>query len=158
MSHFAGIGHFSEHPCSGDDTSSCSSRADYCHSDSAYCHPEADSAPSGYSISSWAPDAYPLRAHRTIIGPSFRKTGFALWGADYRRCRDIHLSHHHLPSIWSFPYFSLCICICNPMLLIFYILGLVVLLVFLYSVLSWSNTNLSFLRTQIGRASCRERV
>ena len=36
---------------------------------------------------------------------------------------------------------------CNPMLLLWYILGLVVLLVFLYNVLSWSNTNLSFLHT-----------
>nr|CAN80200.1 hypothetical protein VITISV_038542 [Vitis vinifera] len=36
----------------GDDSSSCSSEADYYHSDSAYCHPEADLAPSGYSISS----------------------------------------------------------------------------------------------------------
>ncbi|RVW63234.1 hypothetical protein CK203_058657 [Vitis vinifera] len=52
MSHFAGIDHFSEHPDSADDSSSCSSGADYRHLDSAYYHPYADSAPSGYSISS----------------------------------------------------------------------------------------------------------
>ena len=46
------IDHFSEHPYSGDDSSSCSSGVDFSHLDSAYCHSEADSAPSGYSISS----------------------------------------------------------------------------------------------------------
>ncbi|KAL6340656.1 hypothetical protein AAG906_010564 [Vitis piasezkii] len=43
MSHFAGIDHFSEHPHSADDSSSCSSGIDYRHSDPAYYHPEADS-------------------------------------------------------------------------------------------------------------------
>ena len=33
---------------------------------------------------------------------------------------------------------------CNPMLLLWYILGLVVLLVIIFNVLSWSNTTLSF--------------
>ena len=151
MSHFADIDHFSEHPCLGNDSSSCSSGADYRHSDIAYCHPEAYSASSGYSISSWAPHSYSLKAHRAITGSSFRRVGFALWGADYRRCRDIYMSHHlHIISLplsdhlynflYVFPYYS---STCNPMLFIFYILGLVVLLVFLYIVLSWSNTNLS---------------
>ena len=137
MSHFANIDHFSEHPCLGDDSFSCSSGADYRHSNSAYYHPEADSASSRYSISSWAPCSYLLRAHRAITGPSFRRAGFALWGADYRRCRDIHLSHHlhiiilplfdHLHNfLYVFSYYS---STCNPMLLICYILGLIVLLV-----------------------------
>ncbi|RVW13749.1 hypothetical protein CK203_087219 [Vitis vinifera] len=47
MSHFTGIDHFSEHPHSADDSSSCSLEADYRHSDPAYCHLEADSTPSG---------------------------------------------------------------------------------------------------------------
>ena len=163
MSHFAGIDHFSEHPHSANDSSSCSSGADYRHLDPTYCHPEADSAPSRYSINSWAPHSYPLRAHKAIIGPSFRRADYALWGADYRRDRGIHPKHSTLCSwaisftssschyliicivsfiyfLYVFPYYSRT---CNPMFLIFYILGLVVLLVFLYIVLSWSNTNLS---------------
>ncbi|RVW66610.1 hypothetical protein CK203_066016 [Vitis vinifera] len=40
MPHFPSIGHFSEHPHSADDSSSCSSRADYRHLDTTYCHPE----------------------------------------------------------------------------------------------------------------------
>ncbi|KAL6348194.1 hypothetical protein AAG906_003060 [Vitis piasezkii] len=47
MPHFPGIGRFSEHSHSADDSSSCSSGAYYCHSNPAYCHPEADLAPSG---------------------------------------------------------------------------------------------------------------
>nr|CAN74862.1 hypothetical protein VITISV_036916 [Vitis vinifera] len=50
LNKWTSIGHFSEHSHSVDDSSSCASRADYRHSDPAYCHPEADSAPSGYSI------------------------------------------------------------------------------------------------------------
>ncbi|RVW87083.1 hypothetical protein CK203_048385 [Vitis vinifera] len=46
--HFPGIGHFSEHPHSADDSSSCSSGADYYHSGPAHCHLEANSASSGY--------------------------------------------------------------------------------------------------------------
>ena len=58
-------------------------------------------------------------------------------------------SIHLIISIVYFMYFLYALSyyssICNPIFLIW--LGLVVLLVFLYSVLSWSNTNLSFLRT-----------
>ena len=160
MSHFAGIGHFLEHPHSADDSYLCSSRVDYRHSDPAYCHLEADSAPSGYSTDSWAPHSYHVRA---ITGPSSSRADYASWGADYRRDRGIHPQHSDLCS-WAIiltsssrHYLIICIVsfidflyvfpcynrICNPMLLIFYILGLVVLLVFLYIVLSWSNTNLS---------------
>ena len=119
MSEFAGIDHFSEHPHSTDDSSSCSSGAYYHHSDLAYCHPEADSAPSGYSISSWAPHSYPLRAHRAITGPSFHRADYAPWGADYRRGRDIHPEHFDLCS-WaiiftSSSYHYLIICIVSFM-------------------------------------------
>ena len=100
MSHFAGIDHFSEHPHSADDSSSCSLGADYSHSDSAYCHPEADSTPSGYSTDSWAPHSYPIRAHRAITGPSFPIADYAPWGADYRRDRGIHPEHSDLCS-WA---------------------------------------------------------
>ena len=154
MSHFAGIDHFSEHHGSADDSSSCSSGLDYSHSDPTYCHLEANSAPSGYSIDSWAPHSYPIRAHRAIIGPSSHRADYALWETDYRRGRcswaiifTSSSSHNLIICIVSFicflyvfPYYN---STCNPMLLIFYILGLVVLLVFLYIVLSWSKTNLS---------------
>ena len=154
MPHFPSISHFSEHPHSANDSSSCSSGADYLHSDLAYCHPEANSAPSGYSIDSWAPHSYPIGALRAITCPSFRRADYALWGTDYRRGRcswaiifTSSSSHNLIICIVSFicflyvfPYYN---STCNPMLLIFYILGLVVLLVFLYIVLSWSKTNLS---------------
>ena len=45
---------------------------------------------------------------------------------------------------YVFPYHS---STWNPMLLLWYILGLVVLLVIIFNVLSWSNTTLSFLHT-----------
>ena len=129
----------------------------------AYCHPEANSAPSGYSINSWAPHSYAIRANRAITGPSFRRADYALWGADYKRGRGTSPKHSDLCSraiiftssschyliicivsfmyfLYVFPYYS---STCNPMLLIFYILGLVVLLLLFYIVLSWSNTNLS---------------
>ena len=101
MSHFVDIDHFTEHSYSGDGSPSCSSGANYCYSDSAYCHSEVDLEPSGYSISSSAPDACPLRAHR----------------ADSRRHTDIHLIHylhiistHLLDHFHSLLYeFSLCI-------------------------------------------------
>ena len=64
----------------------------------AYCHPEAYSAPSGYSINSWAPHSYAIRAHRAITGPSFRRADYALWGADYRRGRGTSPEHSGLCS------------------------------------------------------------
>ena len=163
MSHFPSIGHFSEHPHSADDSSSCSLGADYHHPDPAYCHPKADSAPFGYSINSWAPHSYPIRAHRAITCPFSRRADYAPWRAHYKRGKGIHPEHSDLCSwaiiftsssshyliicivsfiyfLYVFPYYS---STCNPMLLIVYILGLVVLLVLFYIVLSWSNTNLS---------------
>ena len=100
MSHFAGIDHFSDHPYLADDSSSCSSGLDYSHSDPTYCHLEANSAPSGYSIDSWAPHSYPIRGHRSITGPSLCRADYAIWGADYRRGKDIHPQYSILYS-WA---------------------------------------------------------
>ena len=85
---------------------------------------------------------------RAISGPFSRRADFALWGAHYKRGRGIRAiistpssSHYLIIYIVSFIYFLyvLPLCFpyysstCNPMLLIFHILGLVVLLVlFLY--------------------------
>ncbi|RVW68919.1 hypothetical protein CK203_064285 [Vitis vinifera] len=66
MSHFAGIDHFSEHPHSADDSSSCSSGADYRHSDPAYCHPEADSTPSGADYAPEEPTTGETSIHPSI--------------------------------------------------------------------------------------------
>ena len=110
MPHFPGIGHFSEHPHLADHSPSCSSGADYRHSDPAHCHLEANSASSGYYITSWAPHSYPTRA---ITGPSFRRSDYASWGADYRRGRGSWAiistsssSHHLIIFIVSFIYIS----------------------------------------------------
>ena len=100
MSHFASIDHFSEHPHSVDDSSSCSSGPDYSHSDPAYCHSEANSVLSGYSIDSWAPYFYPIRAHRVITGPSSHRADYTPWGADYRKDRGIHPEHSDICS-WA---------------------------------------------------------
>ena len=100
MSHFAGIDHFSKHPHSADDSSSCSSGPDYSHSDPAYCHPEANSVLSGYSIDSWAPYFYPIKAHRVITGPSSHRADYTPWGADYRKDRGIHPEHSDICS-WA---------------------------------------------------------
>ena len=77
MPHIADTDHDSEQLCSGDVSYSCSPGADFGHPDSAHCHSEAALAPSGSSISCWAPHPYhcnaPLRRplqmhqlHRTL--------------------------------------------------------------------------------------------
>ena len=132
MPYFPGIGHFSEHPHSADHRSQCSSGADYRHSDPTHCHPEADSALSGYYITSWAPHSYPTRA---ITGPSFTLEAEAAKPS----------SPHHPPAtIWSFWYFLFIFPLCISFMYFlyeipcfwYYILGLLVLLA-LHFVLTW---------------------
>ena len=130
MPHFPGIGHFSEHPHSADDSSSCSSGADYYHSGSVHCHPKADSASSQHYINSWACHSQHTRA---IIGPFFRWLAYASWGASYGRGRGswtiistASFRHHLIILIVSFIYISFMyfVFLCplwNPMLLILYI-------------------------------------
>ena len=76
MSHFADIDHFSEHPDSADDNSSCLSGADYSHPDPTYYHPKVDTAPPRYSIDSGARHSYPIKAHRSITGLSSHRADY----------------------------------------------------------------------------------
>ena len=143
MPHFLGIGHFLEHPYSAYHNPSCSSGVDCCHSCPAHCHPKADSASSQHYINSWACHSQPTRAS---TGLSFHAWDYASWGASYRRGRDswaiistASSTHHLIILIVSFisisiMYFVYVCPLWNPMLLVLYILGLLVLLAFiLYS-------------------------
>ena len=113
------------------------------HSGPAHCHPEVDPASSRHYISSWACHSQPTRA---ITCPSFHIWDYASWGASYRGSRDSWAiisttsSTHRLIILIvyfisiSIMYFVYVCPLWNPMLLVLYILGLFVLLVFiLYS-------------------------